>query len=74
MALFWKSCSVCRRDIDWHKVEKVRLLAEFFGQVAYGICVCGMEVENPKDPNYRRRVRRWKKAQNEARKRANSAL
>lgn len=68
MTLFWKSCKVCRRDIDWHKVRETEIRAKLHGWVPYGICVCGMEAADAKDPNYRRR---WRKGQKETHGRGN---
>ncbi|MGI0147902.1 MAG: hypothetical protein ACREDF_00010 [Thermoplasmata archaeon] len=53
-------CRVCRRNVDRRKVTETTIRAKLCGWVAYGACVCGMEVDNPKDRNYRRRVRRVK--------------
>lgn len=71
MTIYWKFCTVCRRDIDWSKVQETAIRAQLCGWVPYGACVCGMEAADPKDPNYRRRVRRWK-TKNEAHGRGNS--
>lgn len=69
-ALYWKFCKVCRRDIDWHKVERTTAAAKLFGWVLYGICVCGMEAVDAWDPNYRRR---WRKARKQAQEKVKSA-
>lgn len=68
--LYWKSCNVCCRDIDWKNVEQTTVRGKLEGWVAYGICFCGMEAMDAKDQNYRRR---WRKAQKEAHGRGNSA-
>ena len=65
VSLYWKACKVCHRDIDWDEVRSVQVRAALHGHVAYGICICGMEAKNAKDPNYRRR---WRRAEKELRK------
>ena len=48
-------CSVCRRRVRPGKIRETLTRARLCGWVKYGICKCGMEAEDVRDPSYRKR-------------------
>lgn len=56
------TCSVCRQAMDEERSAQTAITVALFGRAAYAICCCcRQEVEDRKDPNYRKRWKRWAK-------------
>lgn len=52
-------CPICLHRVQPEKIRETLVRAKLVGWEKYGICKCGMEAKDVKDPGYRKR---WKEA------------